>query len=76
MEFSRQEYWDGLPLLRPGAFPNLEIKPASHANSLPLSHWGKHHFTVQLTISAYSNFFTFQLTFISVYFITAILHAC
>ena len=51
MEFSRREYWNGLPLLHPGAFPNLEIKPASHANSLPLSHWGKYHFTVPLTIS-------------------------
>ena len=28
-EFSRQEYWSGLPLLSPGAIPNPGIKPGS-----------------------------------------------
>ena len=38
MEFSRQEYWSGLPYPLPGDFPNLGIKPGSatlQANSLP-----------------------------------------
>ena len=29
MEFSRQEYWSGLPFLSPGHLPNPGIKPAS-----------------------------------------------
>ena len=29
MEFSRQEYWNGLPLPSPGDLPNPGIKPAS-----------------------------------------------
>ena len=28
MEFSRQEYWSGLPLLSPGDLPDLGIEPA------------------------------------------------
>ena len=46
MEFSRQEYWSGLPCPPPGNLPNPRIKtaspepPALQADSLPLSHWG------------------------------------
>ena len=29
MEFSRQEYWSGLPFLTPGDLPDPGIKPAS-----------------------------------------------
>ena len=29
MEFSRQEYWSGLPFLSPGHLPNLGIEPRS-----------------------------------------------
>ena len=29
MEFSRQEYWSGLPFLRPGDRPNPGIRPVS-----------------------------------------------
>ena len=29
MEFSRQEYWSGLPCSPPGDLPNPEIKPES-----------------------------------------------
>ena len=29
MEFSRQEYWSGLPFLTPGDLPDPEIKPRS-----------------------------------------------
>ena len=38
MEFSRQEYWSGLPLPSPGDLPDLGIKPRSptlRADSLP-----------------------------------------
>ena len=38
MEFSRQEYWNGLPFPSPGALPNPGIKPGSpalQADSLP-----------------------------------------
>ena len=31
MEFSRQEYWSGLPFPSPVDFPNLGIKPGSPA---------------------------------------------
>ena len=46
MEFSRHEYWSGLPCPPPGDLPNPAIKPVSpvsralQADSLPLSHWG------------------------------------
>ena len=45
MEFSRQEYWSGLPFPSPGDLPDAGIKPMSlvppalKANSLPLNHW-------------------------------------
>ena len=44
IEFSRHEYWSGLPFLSPGDLPNPGIEPVSpaspalHADSLPLSH--------------------------------------
>ena len=42
MEFSRQEYWSGLPFPSPGALPNPEIEPRSalqaEAEPLLLSH--------------------------------------
>ena len=43
MEFSRQEYWSGLPFSSPGGLPNPGIEPGSpavQADSLPLSHQG------------------------------------
>ena len=30
MEFSRQEYWSGLPFPSPGNLPDPEIEPRSH----------------------------------------------
>ena len=42
MDFSRQEYWSGLPFPFPGDLPDPEIEPRSpisQADSLPLSHW-------------------------------------
>ena len=44
MEFSRQEYWSGLPFPTPGDLPDPGLEPASpaslawQANSLPPSH--------------------------------------
>ena len=43
MEFSRQEYWTGLPFPSLGDLPDPEIKPASLALAgglLPLNHLG------------------------------------
>ena len=43
MEFSRQEYWNGLPFPSPGDLPSPGIEPGSpalQADSLPLSHQG------------------------------------
>ena len=44
MEFSRQEYWSGLPCPTPGNLPNLGTEPGSpalQADSLPIELWGK-----------------------------------
>ena len=43
MEFSRQEYWSGLPFPSPGDLPNPGIEPESPKlaeDSLLLSHHG------------------------------------
>ena len=46
MEFSRQEYWSGLPFPSPGTLPHPGIRNLYllhwPADSLPLSHLGKH----------------------------------
>ena len=42
MEFSRQEYWSGLPFPSLGDLPNPRVKSTSsalQAHSLPPSHW-------------------------------------
>ena len=44
MEFSRQEYWCGLPFPSPGDLPNPGVEPRSpalHADSLPTEPQGK-----------------------------------
>jgi len=44
MEFSRQEYWSGLPFYSPGDLPDPGIKPGSpalQAVSLPSESPGK-----------------------------------
>ena len=44
MEFSRQEYWNGLPFLSPGDLSNPGIEPESpalQADSLPSEPPGK-----------------------------------
>ena len=43
MEFSRQEYWTGMPFPSPGDLPDTGIEPYSpalQADSLPLTHQG------------------------------------
>ena len=48
MEFSRQEYWSGLPFPSPGDLPDLGIEPGSpslQADSLPSEPPEKPHFT-------------------------------
>ena len=48
MEFSRQEYWSGLPFPSTGDFPNVRIEPgslASQADSLPSEPIGKPQLT-------------------------------
>ena len=46
MEFSRQEYWGGLPFAPPGDLPDpgmeptSPVSPALQADSSLLSHWG------------------------------------
>ena len=44
MEFSRQEYWSGLPFPSPGDLPHLGMEPESsalQADSLPSGLQGK-----------------------------------
>ena len=50
MEFSRQEYWSGLPFPSPEDLPDPVIEPrslASQADSLPSEPPGKPQFTFQ-----------------------------
>ena len=49
MEFSRQEYWSGLPFPSPGDLPNPGIEPGSptlQANALPFELPGKPTITI------------------------------
>ena len=51
VEFSRQEYWSGLPFLTPGdLLPRIEpashLSPALKADSLPAEPSGKPHFKI------------------------------
>ena len=41
VEFSRQEYWSGLPFPTPGDLPDPGIKPASPALEI-FYHWSHH----------------------------------
>ena len=41
MEFSRQEYWSGLPFPSPGDLPDPGRSPALQADSLPSEPQGK-----------------------------------
>ena len=53
MEFSRQEYWSGLPFPSPEDLPDPEVKPRSptlKADSLPSEPTGKPHGWTRWTI--------------------------
>ena len=57
MEFSRQEYWSGLPFPSPGYLPNPGIEPGSpalQANSVPSESLGKPLKEVAWSINAYT----------------------
>ena len=50
IEFSRQEYWNGLPFPSPADLPNLGIEPGSpalQADSLPTELPGKSHLSIR-----------------------------
>ena len=59
MEFSRQEYWRGLPYSPPRDLPNPGIEPTSPASpalqvgSLLLRHWGNPKALQRLGVSHY-----------------------
>ena len=52
MEFSRQEYWNGLPFPSPGDLPDPDIEPRA-PDSLPCEPPGT---TLQRKYCYYSNF--------------------
>ena len=54
MEFSRQDYWSGMPFSSPGDLPDPGIKPGSPAlqvDSLPSEPPGKPKFNVSSPLS-------------------------
>ena len=59
MEFSRQDYWRGLPGQPPGDLPDLEIEPVSPETpalqeySLPMSHLGSLCVTESMCVCIY-----------------------
>ena len=56
MEFSKQEYWSGLPVPSPGNLPNPGIRPGSlalQADSLPSEPLGKKKVTNDLLFNSY-----------------------
>ena len=53
MDFSRQEYWSGLPSPSPGHLPDPGIEPWSptlQVDSLPSEPRGKPHLTLNVTV--------------------------
>ena len=58
VEFSRQEYWSGLPFPSPGDFPDPGIKPGSpalQADSLPSENQGSPNACMLLLLSCVSH---------------------
>ena len=59
MEFSRQEYWSGLPFPSAGHLSNPVIEPRSpalQADSLPTELLGKPHFIILQKLNQYCNY--------------------
>jgi hypothetical protein len=64
MEFSRKEYWSGLPFPFPGDLPNSGIKlksPALQVNGLPSELLGKPRFLVKAFKHLLINYSTLHL---------------
>ena len=89
MEFSRQEYWTGLPFPTPGDLPDPGIKPVSLASpalavdSLPLRHLGSPLQTfgllklvINLGFGSNSECKVFFRLFIYLFLLTLCLHCC
>ena len=89
MEFSRQEYWTGLPFPTPGDLPDPGIKPvslaspASAVDSLPLRHLGSPFQTfgllklvINLGFGSNSECKVFFRLFIYLFLLTLCLHCC
>ena len=89
MEFSRQEYWTGLPFPTPGDLPDPGIKPVSLASpalavdSLPLRHLGSPFQTfgllklvINLGFGSNSECKVFFRLFIYLFLVTLCLHCC
>ena len=89
MEFSRQEYWTGLPFPTPGDLPDPGIKPVSLASpalavdSLPLRHLGSPFQTfgllklvINLGFGSNSECKVFFRLFIYLFLLTLCLHCC
>ena len=63
MEFSRQEYWSGLPFPAVGDLPDPGIEPTSppwQADSLPLSHLGSPYEYIHIYKGPYSQSYGFS----------------
>ena len=61
MEFSRQEYWSGLPFSIPGDLPDPGIKlrsPALQADSLQFEPQGKNYVSTMYPTLTFSTFFS------------------
>ena len=52
MDFSRQEYWSGLPSPSPGALPDSGIEPASSGS--PVGRWLLYHYTTWEALGGYT----------------------
>ena len=69
VEFSRQEYWSGLPCPPPGDLPNPGIQPASPAwqsVSLPLSqYWDSSLFAHKSVVENIKGYFSCQVEIIN-----------
>ena len=60
MEFSRQEYWSGLPFPSPGDLPNQGTEPMSptlQADTLPREPPGKPFSDIKIAILAFKNLY-------------------
>ena len=67
MEFSRQEYWSGLPCPPPGDLPNPGIKPRSlslQVDFLPSESQGIHKFGASLVVQMVKDLPAMQVTWV------------